>query len=218
MADVGSDEFSMRRIIALMLYLTLVASNDAIASGIEKAVHYSPPPHFEAFQLNSDPGDSPFSGDGPGFQFLCGRDDLIFQVGVIRFSIGKGKVVTYFPVGPAELRESLSQTFGGRLEILAPCVLTNVSGLVAATISGKSKNLNGGRVPQQFLTVYWVQIQTNIVLKISAVSQTAAGLENMTSSLTSLRIDRDALLKALRPKPQIPPKITEDTVNELEVP
>ena len=57
----------MLKVTARLLSLCiLLCSLKAFAlPDFAKAVHYTAPPTYGCFELNHDPGDNPFSGDGP---------------------------------------------------------------------------------------------------------------------------------------------------------
>ena len=69
--------------------------------------------------------------------FLANNQDgqVNFQIGMVGFSIGQGKILTYQHVGPDELKSLMEQSGRGR-KPASPVVLDQIDGLARASSSG----------------------------------------------------------------------------------
>lgn len=191
----------MKTKLVLLHFALLLVFNAKAIPDFAKSIQYKPPPNYGTFELNHDPGDNPFSGDGPGFFFLSNdqNSQITFQIGIIGFSIGKGKVVTFQRVGPGDLKKYLDGAHRSQQAGQA-ATLQQMCGLDDATWTGQLPVTSGSRFKTVFLTSHWIQIETNIVLKITATAHDPMAFVALTNSLHSLKIDKAGLLKSVGPK------------------
>jgi hypothetical protein len=199
----------MRLLKVVSFTLLLTGAFRAFAlPNFARAIRYTPPPNYAAYELSHDPGDNPFSLDGPGFMLLANDQNgqINFQIGMVGFSIGEGKVVTYQHVGPTELKKLLEQTHKGNLPLSAPVMLETASGLTTAKWSGE--------LGKTLLHISWVQIETNLVLKITATAHDTNAFAALTNSLRTLTIDKKEFLESLKPKK---PSTVTNWLDKIEV-
>ena len=190
---------------ALVVFPTMAFCN---YSNFIKTIDYKPLPGYSAFQLNHDPGDDPFSLDGPGFQFL-GNDQcssVIFQIGLVRAYVGQGKIIHYLPATPDDLKLELEKKLGEKFTNASPAVIGNLGGLTSVSLAAVKTN------GMSYL-FSWVQLETNIVLKITAVSCDAEKFKALTNSLQSLKLDKKQVLESLEPTK---PDIKTSRLNKIE--
>ena len=217
--------FRMNRWQAGLAILAFSLTMAGAQSDWAKAIQFDPPPDFDAFKLNGGPEANPFSGNGPGFMLLSTDQSgqINFQVGAIGWSIGNGYAITYYKVGPDELVEELA-TENGEPRItgqprsngkrLTGVRKTTVSGLSAARWTGQLPGRSDAPVNKVWVEALWIQIETNLALKITASAQTQETFTAITNSLATLRIDVQALLKGLEPKK---PTVTETQLETIEL-
>jgi hypothetical protein len=219
----------IRMLCCFGLLLLIVQCFASLSNDITNAIKYAPPTNWYggfAGKARSDPGDPLFSLDSPellhyatyGRAGKSGRGDIIFQIGLVGAYVGPGKVIKYLPAEPSDLKKYLESEYKGRWSgtQVSPASIDKIGGLVSVSLTVTRPE---GPTKPTVLHFCWVQIDTNIVLKIGAYVNSAKDLQDVTDSLKSLKIDRQALLKLLNTPPPAkkPPKITKDTVNELEV-
>jgi hypothetical protein len=156
-----------------------------------KAIQYTPPTNFLNAPLGSD--DNLFGGNMEAFQYSSGDQcsTIIFQLGLVCFYIGDGKVIKFLPAKPSNLKESLESEYKGRLPNLTPAVIGKLNGLTTVSLTA----LRPSSSPA-FFHFCWIQLETNIVVKITAVSCDAETFKALTNSLQSLKIDKKKLLKS----------------------
>jgi hypothetical protein len=132
---------------------------------------------------------------------------------LIDFTIGEGKVLRYQHVGPKELKKCLEASGDGVLPASPPVVLEKIGGLTAATWRGELSTTPGSRFKTAFIELCWAQIETNIVLKITATAHDATAFAALTNSLRSLQINKAQLLESLQPKKPLVSTIDLDSVD-----
>ncbi len=157
---------------------------------ITNIIHYTPPTDFwggAARGTRSDPGDNPLSLDGPELLHYVypNRGDVIFKIGLAGAYLGKGKIVKFLSTEPSDLQKYMEAEYQGRFPLVTvtPAVIGIVSGLTAVSMDGTRPP---GPVKPTFLHFCWVQIDTNIVLKITAVANSAKDFQQETNSLTHI--------------------------------
>jgi hypothetical protein len=190
-------QISFILLIAAMLVFTKTSFGNY--SDFIKTVNYKPLPGYSAFQLNHDPGDDPFALDGPGFQYL-GNDQcssIIFQIGLVRAYVGEGKIIHFLSAKPDDLKSELAKKLGENFTNAGPAVTGKIGGLIAVSMTAtKASGMS--------YLFSWVQLETNIVLKITAVSCDEGKFKAVTNSLQSLKLDKKQVLDSLEPtKPDI---------------
>jgi len=212
----------MKRTIALCVGLLLLAVQAKCGElDFAKAIHYSVPTNVLTpviGALRHDPGDNPLSLDGPGCQYGSADNStwLIFQTGLVRAYIGQGKVVHFLPVEPSTLKEDLENQYRtggeggqGKFSSVTPATISKINGRTAVSLTAT----RAGGNPSLFLFC-WIQIETNIALKITAVSSKSEAFEALTNSLQSVKIDKTALFAALTPKK---PELTTNHLEKVEI-
>ena len=185
-------------------------------------IHFSPPDNYVPFGLTHDPGDNPFSGDGPGVQFLenggGGRIDeavgggaIILRVSMIGFSIGNGKVVTYQRINSLELRRIMQEEVsrGGSKARVEP---VSLSGLQGGRVTFEAKMSSGAPFKTRLIQTTWLQLETNCVLKIMCLSPRKSGLDEIVKSINTLRVDKKKLFASFQP---VKPNVTRDQLESV---
>lgn len=179
----------------------------------EKAIDYKPPrPLYGHFQLKIDPGDDPFSGDGMGFQCLSYDQcsSVIFQLGIVRFQIGNGKAVKFLSTSPSDLKSELESQWKDKFPNVTPATIGKLNEFTTVSLTA----FRSGDTKPSLFQVCWVQIETNMVLKITAVSCDATTFNALTNSLQSLKINKSRLLASLKPRK---PEVTTQRLDKVTV-
>jgi len=185
----------MKRQIKLSLYFggLLLIANYGICDPPDstKVIQYTPPAHFFADPPNSD--DNFFGGNTASLQYSSSDQcsSVIFQVGLGCYYIGNGKVMKFLPSTPADLKKSLEREYKGRLPNLTPAVVGKLNGLTMVNLTATRPSSSPA-----FFHFCWIQLETNIVVKVTAVSCDAETFKVLTNSLQSLKIDKKRLLKS----------------------
>jgi len=169
-----------------------------------KIIRYTPPTNFyggPAGESRTDPGDNPFSMSGPELLAYKSKYDrcgsITFRLGLVRAYVGQGKVLKFLPVEPAGLKEDLESEYKGTFPQITPGTITKISESTAVSLTATRPP--GPNTPY-FLHSCWIQIETNLVLKVTAVSCEAEVFKALTNSVQSIKIDKPQLLEALKPE------------------
>lgn len=185
---------------------------NAVSPDFCAALNYPVPPGYGLCDLNSDPGDNPFSGDGPGLIYSAGdqHSEIRFQMAIVRFSIGRGKVTQFLSATPSDLKDELVAEYKGKFPEMTPAVIHKLGEFTTITLTASRPP--GGR--PSFLEFNWVQLETNIVLKITATADSLDAFKTATNSLQSLKIDKAKLFESLQPKK---PEVTAEQLEKVDV-
>ena len=181
-----------------LLFFAAVAAPDE--TNLATAVHYTPPATFyETLPMNrNDPGDDPLSMRGATFlQYADKNDgcgDVLFSLGWAGVYAGEGKVLKFMRVGPKELKECLETEYRGKFPQASSAIVTNLGGATAASLTAT-------RLPQlgntpYFLHFCWIQLETNAVVKVTAVTCNSNTFKALTNSMAFIKLDKARLLKA----------------------
>jgi hypothetical protein len=175
------------------IFFLFHASGIGSSLDFSKAIHYTPPTNFISTPLGSD--DDLFGGNMATFQYSSGDQcsTVIFQLGLACFYVGEGKVIKFLPAKPTDLKESLGNEYKGRLPNLTPAVIGELHGLTDVSLTATRPP--GGN--PRFFEFCWTQLETNIVVKVTAVSCDYETFKELTNSWQSLKIDKDGILKQL---------------------
>jgi hypothetical protein len=172
----------------------LFIANCGIGSPLDfsKVIHYTPPTNFFSAPPGSD--DDLFGGNVAAFQYSSGDQcsTVIFQLGLACFYVGEGKVIKFLPAKPTDLKESLENEYKGRLPNLTPAVIGKLHGLTDVSLTATRPP--GGN--PRFFEFCWIQLETNIVVKVTVVSCNVETFKILTNSLQSIKIDKKSLLKS----------------------
>lgn len=183
----------------------LLSAFQALASPPDstKVIHYTAPTNFlggVAVEPRSDPGDNPMALDGPPILEFKERYDyrhpseIRFNLGLACAYLGPGKVVQFLPATATSLKEDMEAQYKGKFPTSTSVSIGKINRLTAVSFTGKRPP---GPVQPYFLHFCWLQIETNIVLKITAVSSDIKIFQSETNSLQSLEIDKVSLLRML---------------------
>jgi hypothetical protein len=169
-----------------------------------EVIHYTPPTNFHggpAGESRTDPGDNPFSMSGAELLTYKDKYDrcglITFRIGTVRAYVSKGKVVKFLPVDPGGLKKDLENENEGKFPQQTPAAITKISESTAVSMTATRPR--GPNAPC-FLHFCWIQIETNIVLRVTAVACEAETFKALTNSMQSIKIDKPRLLEALKPK------------------
>jgi len=194
----------MRNQILLIGLLFFAIQGIAAPVDVAKAVHYTPLSNFYGGTFGAprtDPGDNPFSMNGPEFLDYMNKNDrcdlITFQLGFAGAYVGAGKVVKFLPTEPTDLKKYLEAEYNGRFPNITPAVIDEIDGLTSVSLTATRPP---GPIRPYFLYFRWIQIKTNMVVKIEAVSCNTNTFMAVSNSIRSIKIDKTQLLKALSMK------------------
>jgi hypothetical protein len=161
------------------------------------AITYHPPPGYFRSELLHDPGDNPFSLDGPGCEYLSNdqRSSVKLQIGFVRLSVSN--------VEPAELQGAVATALRMKLENAARALLVEpasavayeITGLTAARITGLARMAADAPVRSILFDARWIQIEKGLVLKLTTTARDTNAFVALTNSLASMVIDKPKILK-----------------------
>jgi hypothetical protein len=160
--------------------------------------------------LRSDPGDDPLALNGPGFS--CAgwdrqRSEADFQICFARAYVGEGKAIHFLSAETSDLKQELEKQYKDRFPDALPATVGKIDGLTAISLATTS-SVGVSRF------ICWVQLETNIVLKIHGVSCSAETFRTLTNQLYAVKIDKAQVLKSLEPKL---PEITKSHLDSVSV-
>jgi len=188
--------------IAVCAWLCLLTVT-AVAAPLDlaQAVHYTAPTNFfniSPAAARTDPGDSPLSLGG--LQFLDYKDknyrnfsEVIFQVGLAGVYIGPGKILHCSPVTPSLLKNEIESEYHRNFPE-ASATLNKINGMTSVSLTATRPP---GPVRPYFLHFCWIEVETNIIVKVSVYSCDTNSFAVATNSLQSIKIDKEVFLKAL---------------------
>lgn len=193
-----------RKVLVIILGTILAAFHSLAAPpDFTKVIHYAAPTNFVglvAGEKRSDPGDNPMILSGPRiFDFKERYDyrhpsEIIFNLGLVCACVGPGKVIEFLPTTPDLMKKEMEAQYKGKFPTITSVSIEKINGLNAVCFTASRPP---GPVQPYFLHFCWVQIETNIVLKITAVSSNINIFQSETNSLQSLQIDKSSLLRML---------------------
>jgi hypothetical protein len=173
-------------------------------SDMAQAIHFTPPTNFYGGVIThprTDPGDNPLSLTSPAFlQYTDKRGgfaNLSFHLSLIGAFVGEGKVIHYQQVTPALMAKEIEAEYKDRLSNTTPAVVENLQGLTSVNLT-----VTRPQVQPTFLRFCWVQVETNVAIKISAIASDARSFSTITNSLRTLAIDKARFLAAVYAKPK----------------
>jgi len=105
--------------------------------------------------------------------------------------------VKFLPTEPTDLKKYLEAEYNGRFPNITPAVIDEIDGLTSVSLTATRPP---GPIRPYFLYFRWIQIKTNMVVKIEAVSCNTNTFMAVSNSIRSIKIDKTQLLKALSMK------------------
>jgi len=195
--------------LILGLFMLAVIAGRGMCGSIEnftKTIHYIPP---KPFFINDVPTNEvftdPFSIGENGVQYTSASDDqcslLTFQLDLACYYLGDGKVYKFLPAKPSDLQIDFDKFYQDQLKLtnMPAATFRKVSGLTAVN-STATKSPGAGPT---FFYFCWVQLETNIVVKISVASCDLKTFNGLTNSLQSLKINKNEILKRVASQKQL---------------
>jgi hypothetical protein len=191
--------------VSLIIVGTLFAAAQAEAAPPDfiKVIHYAPPTNFFggiAQQPRSDPGDNPMALAGPRiFEYrerynYSHPSEISVSLGLACAYLGKGKVLHFLPATASSLKKDMEANYKDKFADQTPVLVGKINGLNSVSFTATRPP---GPVEPYFLHFCWLQIETNIVLKITASSSDINIFRSETNSLQTLKIDKAPLLRML---------------------
>jgi hypothetical protein len=135
---------------------------------------------------------------------------VIFQIATVRFRILEGKAVKFLSTSPSDLKGELESAWKEKISNTSPATIGKLNGFTTVSLTG-SKSADA--IPS-FFQVCWVQLETNTVLKVVAVSCDTTTFKTLTNSLQSLKINKSQLLASLKPRK---PEVTTQRLDKVMV-
>jgi hypothetical protein len=197
---------------ASSLLLVITASAGRL-SDLAVCIHYTPPTNFYGgfiTQPRTDPGYNPLSLASSEFleySDLRTGAHVLFSFALIGAYVGEGKVPHFLPVTPSLMMKEIEAEYKGKFPDITPASLSQMHGLTAVNITAARPE---GQ--QRFLRSCWIQVETNIALKITAFASDAPSFTTTTNSLNAINIDKSTFLGTLYAKP----KDADVTTNHLQ--
>jgi hypothetical protein len=111
----------------------------------------------------------------------------------VRFQFKKGVGLQFLSASPADLKGELESEWKDKVPNAPPAIIGKLDGFTAIKLTA-SRPAN---IKPSLFQVFWIQIETNIVLKVEAASCDATTFKALTNSLQSLKIDKPKLLASL---------------------
>ena len=172
---------------------------------------YKPPAGYGCFGLHHDPGDSPFSQEGPGCQYLSNdqHSSVIFRLCLVRLPVGNPAPGAFTSSVESALQKRIAAASAG-LSNRSAIMIHRQAELPTVSVSGTVRKTADVPLRELLVGMRWVHIQSNLVLKITAVSPHMSAFSSLTNSLVSMQVDRARLLESITPEllaPFAPPDI-----------
>jgi hypothetical protein len=185
---------------SLLLAITATAGR---LSDLAACIHYTPPTNFYGGVVThprTDPGDNPLSLTSPEFlEYSDPRSGshVIFSFALIGAYVGDGKVVHFLPVTPSLMTKEIEAEYKGKFPYITPASFNLIHGLTAVNLTA----VRPAGEPR-FLRSCWIQVETNLALKITALASDTPSFTTTTNSLNTISIDKPTFLATLYAKPK----------------
>lgn len=187
--------------IACSFLLALPASAGRL-SDLVTTIHYTPPTNFYGgiAHPRTDPGDNPLSLTSPEFLEYTSKDsrtaNVMFSLALVGAYVGQGKVMHFLPVTPDLMRNEIEEENKRKFPQTTPASVANIHGLTAVNLTASRPTGD-----PQFLRFCWIQVETNLALKITAIASDLVSFAAATNSLNTINIDKGRFLAAVYAKP-----------------
>lgn len=193
----------MRLIIGILALFVLADRGECSSvDNFTKTVSYTAPTNFYIHDYTDDNYPTPFSIGGSGIEYDHDpNSNILFELGMACYSIGEsGNGVKFLPTKPADLKNDFETFYRGAFTNMEPARLSKMSGFTAVSFSTPTSPPGLGAC---FYYSCWIQIETNIVVKVSTTSCDAKIFNALTNSLQSLKINKKEILELVASQKQI---------------
>jgi hypothetical protein len=197
-------ESSKNNVGLYLILLGLLSFADALpASSITnftKSVYFVPPSNFHMHDFSKDEYSDLFKywGSGIGYEEIPGNvgdEGILFMLGPSCLQDGKFRD-PMLPRSPADLRSDFDFFYHGPLNLnltnLPPAKIGKTAGYISVSASTFFTNNDN------YFFASWIQIKSNIVVKVEIQSLSKGSFEAATNSLKTLRINRTEILNILK--------------------
>jgi hypothetical protein len=190
----------------LLAVASLLLASTATAgrlSDLAACIHYTPSTNFYGgvvTQPRTDPGDNPLSLTSPEFlEYSDPRTGahVLFSFALIGAYLGEGKVTHFLPVTSSLMMKEIEAEYKGKFPQTTPVALSQFHGLTAVSLTAARPE---GQ--PRFLRFCWIQVETNLALKITAFASDILSFSSTTNSLNTISIDKPTLLATLYANPK----------------
>lgn len=199
------------RTLVLLAALVTAGHSREIVPGI---VSFEEPTGFHAFGPHHDPGDSPFNLSRtivryqPSDNSRAAFRQFDIGIGVVGYSFGNGKRVTYKKLSTAELKQALMDQFAQRESTALPTIREErVSGRPAYVISQQQPAPSLRKDAVFWREYYYIPFEPNRGVTLSLVADSEDKLISLRPLVKLITIPADAHF--IEP-PQPPPPSAED--------
>ena len=161
-------------------------------TNFSNTVSYTAPTNFFMIDYKEDQS-TPFSIGGSPIEYDHDPNSSIsFELSYACFSVGKGKAYQFQSATLSDLKHDFESFYRQYFTNMPPAIIGKTAGLASVSSSAVVP-------PSELGTCYfyssWVQIETNIVVKVKASSCDANIFKELTNSLQTLKIDKNGILK-----------------------
>lgn len=183
----------------LGLLVVLILANRGLCSSVENftnTVSYIAPTNFYMFDYSHDDYPAPFTIGGSLIEYNDNANSpdpnstIQFDLAMACYSIGQDGV-KFFEAKPSDLKKDFENYYRDVFTNMPPAKIGKLDGL--ATVSSTASM--PGAMGTLLFHSSWIQIETNIVVKVTVNSYNAQVFNSLTNSLKSIKIDKRKILK-----------------------
>lgn len=175
-----------------MLFISLPARSSAV---FDQTVAYNPPSGYTATQLSPDLRGINIAGPGVKYTSPNGDASVSLQLVAIYCDRHSG-TSRFFTYGFGGMDVGTALSTGYILEQL-PALHPTTGKINGADVASATIMPSGGN--HQFFHACWMDIETNFVLKVTISASDVQAFNQLTNSIRSIRVNKNALLAVLLP-------------------
>lgn len=171
------------------------------------ALRFDPPPRVRIGEVDRTESQMPFGGDALGVD--CYTDEGRDGFGWLRLQfvwLGIPSRFTYSLNTTNELRQFLEQQNLKNPRPLKPVTVDGFPGFWMTSSNASQR--------QRFHEATFIQVKTNIVLRMTVSAQNKSAFDTLVASLKTVKIDAAKLFAHIQPKP---PKVTRLEASRIEL-
>jgi hypothetical protein len=199
------------RIWTVVLLFFIGKNSIPAAEFVGGALRFDPPPLVGTNELTRAPSGMPFAGDALGVDCYTAevRDGfgwLRLQFIWVGIPVRNGRRITYSLTTTNELRQFLEQQNLKYTHPLKPVTVDGFPGFWMTSTNASPR--------QRFHEATFIQVKTNIVLRMTVSAQNKPVFDTLVASLKTVKIDAAKLFAHIQPKP---PKVTRLEASRIDM-
>ena len=189
----------MKMQITAVILMLLILTSRALCSSVENftnSVAYIAPTNVYMHDYSGDDYPTPFTIGGSLIQYDAYANSpdpdstVQFDLAMACYSSGKDGVV-FHETRPSDLKKDFENYYRDVFTNMPSAKIGKLDGLTTVSSTASMPAATG----TWFFHSSWIQIETNIVVKVTVNSYNAQAFNSLTNSLKSVKVDKQRILK-----------------------